>query len=174
MNLIRKAIPAEYHAVRDFYYNLIDQMQDAEYHPAWQKGVYPSDEYLQASIEQGELFIGLADGQIAGAMIVNRAANEGYQTVSWPSGAAEDEVMLIHALGVLPSFSGRGYAKKLVAHALEYARESSAKAVRLDVLRGNIPAERLYPSAGFTHVDTIRMFYADTGWTEFLMYEYTL
>lgn len=36
------------------------------------------------------------------------------------------------------------------------------------------PAERLYPGLGFSYVDTIQMYYEDTGWTEFLLYEYPL
>ncbi|HJC20253.1 MAG TPA: hypothetical protein H9707_00620 [Candidatus Butyricicoccus avicola] len=46
--------------------------------------------------------------------------------------------------------------------------------MRLDVLAGNIPAERLYVGQGFRYVDTVEMFYADTGRTAFRLYEYAL
>ena len=36
------------------------------------------------------------------------------------------------------------------------------KAVRLDVLKGNVPAEMLYTGLGFAFVDSIQMFYEDT------------
>ncbi len=43
-----------------------------------------------------------------------------------------------------------------------------------DVLGGNVPAERLYTGQGFARCGTVRMFYADTGWTDYGLYEYLL
>ena len=45
------------------------------------------------------------------------------------------------------------------------------KAIRLDVLKGNAPAERLYTSLGFVYVDTLKLFYEDTGRVDFELYE---
>jgi hypothetical protein len=42
------------------------------------------------------------------------------------------------------------------------------------VLGGNVPAERLYTGQGFARRGTVRMFYADTGWTDYGLYEYLL
>ena len=46
------------------------------------------------------------------------------------------------------------------------------KAVRLDVLKGNVPAERLYKGMGFHYVSTVKLFYEDTGRVDFELYEY--
>ena len=43
-----------------------------------------------------------------------------------------------------------------------------------EVLGGNVPAERLYTGQGFTCRGTVRMFYDDTGWTDYGLYEYLL
>lgn len=172
--LIRKASVDEYQAVRKFYHDLIDRMQDAQYGPGWEKEVYPSDAYLKESLEKQELFVGIQDGQIIAAMIINHSCNESYKKVQFSTTFAENEVMVIHALGVLPDFGRNGYGKKLVEKAVSYAKEYEQKALRLDVLGGNLPAEKLYTGIGFRYISTIPMFYEDTGWTEYKVYEYLL
>ena len=61
-------------------------------------------------------------------------------------------------------------------HPLSAASASArlTAALRLDVLGGNVPAERLYAGQGFERRGTVRMFYADTGWTDYGLYEYLL
>ena len=48
------------------------------------------------------------------------------------------------------------------------------KAIRLDVLAANVSAQRFYLSRGFEYCGTVKLFYEDTGLTEFLLYEYIL
>ena len=67
-----------------------------------------------------------------------------------------------------------GYAKAMVQKAIDIAIETGMKAIRLDVLGGNIPAERLYQGFGFRYMATLKMYYEDTGWTDFKLYEYVL
>ena len=62
----------------------------------------------------------------------------------------------------------------MVAECLATAREKGAECVRLDVLGGNEPAEKLYLAMGFYFVEAKTMYYEDTGWTEFRMFEYKL
>lgn len=171
---IRQAQKAEYVRVRRFYHTLIDQMSHMQYKPGWEKDVYPSNEYLLDSLCSGALYLGEWEGDPAAAMIVNRQSNEGYQKAAWGVDAAEGEATVIHALGVLPGYSGRGFAKAMVRHAMELAAAQRQKALRLDVLAGNLPAEKLYAGLGFQYRDTVTMFYEDTGWTEFLLFEYPL
>lgn len=171
---IRKAEKTEYEAVKEFYNTLIDDMQGMEYHPKWQKGIYPAYDELEKALEDSELYIGLEDGKIISAMRVNHAATEGYEKISWGTDAAEDEVTLIHMLGVAVSVQGKGIAKEMVQYVLDTAKEAGQKAVRLDVLFGNLPAYRLYDSMGFKRMGDITLFYEDTGITDFTLYEYIL
>lgn len=171
---IRRADGTEYEKVRDFYYALIDAMQGAEYHPKWQKGIYPEDEYMEAAVKNGEMYLTEADGRLIGAMVLNHATNDGYAAVQWPTGAAPDEVTVIHTLGVMPDLSCRGVGARMVEEAKRLAREAGQKVMRLDVLCGNLPAEKLYKRAGFVYVETLKLFYEDTGWVDFDLYEYVL
>ncbi|MBQ7839138.1 MAG: GNAT family N-acetyltransferase [Lachnospiraceae bacterium] len=171
---IRAAKSEEYNSVRNFYYELIDAMRDAQYRPGWEKDIYPAPEFLQNSIEKGELFLGEMDGQIAACMAVNHEYNAGYKTARWSVEAADSELLVIHALGVSRTLSGRGIAKQMVQHVIDTARQNHIKTIRLDVLEGNLPAEKAYTKLGFQHRDTQRMFYEDTGWTAFKLFEYIL
>ena len=50
-------------------------------------------------------------------------------------------------------------------------RSDGKKAVRLDILGTNTTAEKLYTGCVFQFVQAKIMFYEDTGWTEYKMYE---
>ena len=171
---IRPAAEGDCPAVRDFYYALTDEMADAPYRPGWEKDVYPAQEFLKDSIRRGELYLGFLDGALAACMVVNHAYNEGYRSVAWGVEAADDELLVIHALGVRRACSGRGLAREMARRVLQLARAQGLKTVRLDVLGGNLPAERAYTAVGFRHVDTLRMFYEDTGWTVYEAFAYLL
>lgn len=171
--IFRKAQPEKYETVRAFYYRLIDDMEGLPYHPRWQKGIYPEDDYLHASIEKGELFL-CEEGEILGAMILSHHTTDGYETVRWGVEAAPEEVTVIHTLGVKVSHMGQGVGKAMVHFALEHARKANQKAIRLDVLEGNVPAMKLYKSCGFRYITRLELFYEDTGLCEFDLMEYVL
>lgn len=171
---IRKALETEYDAVRAFYHSMIDQMEHAEFKPMWVKDIYPAPEFLRESLQNGELYIGIQQNEIAAAMVLNHRCNEGYQQCVWQVQAVPSEVTVLHALGVHPRFQGQGLARQMVAQAFAEARMTGQKALRLDVLGGNLPAEHLYPALGFQYRGTVNMYYEDTGWTDFLLYEYVL
>ena len=43
--------------------------------------------------------------------------------------------------------------------------------IRLDVLKGNLIAEKMYPEMGFKYVMTLPVFYEDIGLKDFELYE---
>lgn len=168
---IRPAAEGDYPAVRDFYYAVTDEMAEEPFLPGWEKDVYPTQAFLRDSIRRGELYLGYLGGALAACMVVNQSYNEGYRSVSWGVEAADHELLVIHALGVRRAYAGRGFAKEMARHVLRMARARGLKTVRLDVLGGNLPAERAYTAVGFRYVDTLRMFYEDTGWTDYKVFE---
>lgn len=169
---IGQAAADQYEEVRSFYHSLIDEME--ERYVAWEKDVYPSPELLKGAIGKGELYIGTVDDEIAAAMVFNSECDENYSKVHWQTEAEPSEVMVIHALGVHPRFMKRGYGCEMVEKAIETAKEKGAAAIRLDVLEGNIPAEKLYVSMGFRFIEEISMYYEDTGLARFRLFEYVL
>ena len=107
-------------------------------------------------------------------MVLNGEGNTGYADAPWPTSAEGSEVMVIHALGVHPHFGGKGLGAKMVEGAMAIARSMGAKVIRLDVLKGNVHARRIYVNLGFTSVGWVRMFYENTGLADFELFEYAL
>ena len=153
---IVKADTKDYPAVREFYYALTDEMEQAEFTPGWIRDIYPTQEYLKDSIRKGELYIGRCGEEIAACMVVNHDYNEAYRQVKW---------------SVRRKFSGRGLAKQLVQEVIDMAENSGIRTIRLDVLKGNLPAEKVYLKMGFRYVDTLPMYYEDTGITDYKAFE---
>ena len=172
--LLRKAEKEEFPTVQTFYWDLIDQMEGQKDTVGWKKGIYPTDEFLKESIDNGELYVIDGSEGIIASVIVNSSWNEGYEGITWGIACPREEILVPHALGVSAKEQRRGIGKAVVKDILRMARISGKKAVRLDLLSGNEAAEKLYLSRGFRFVAEKTMYYADTGWTKYRMYEYLL
>lgn len=171
---IRNAKIEEFNKIRAFYHEMTDWLETAPYGPGWKKDIYPSPEELTDALENGELWVCEENGEYIASMILNSHSQEEYARVEWGVDAKGDEVLLIHALGVKPEYHGKGVSRKMVEFAIERARKGGYKAMRLDVLDGNLPAERLYPKFNFRLVAALEMFYEDTGLTLYKLYELEL
>lgn len=171
---IRQALSADTTAVVTFYEQVIDEMQSLPYRPKWQKGIYPAADYLSAAISAKELYLAEENGHIMGAMVVNHRAPEDYDRAAWTVAAQPAEVMVLHTLAVSPSVMNRGLGTALTEKAIALAGEMGCRRLRLDVLLDNLPAQRLYQRLGFRYVQRLTLYYEDTGYCDFDLYEYLL
>ena len=170
----RCASAEEFDAVRAFYCEMTSRMEEYEYHPKWVMGVYPNDDYLREACENGQMYLACAGERIVGAMVVNQSQNEGYGSVEWITAAKPDEICGIHTLAVMPDAVHQGVGRFLVENAIRVAAQMGCRVIRLDVLTGNLPANRLYERAGFRFVRRIALYYEDTGLCDFDLYEFSL
>ncbi len=170
----RLAREDELEPIKRFYDELIDAMEDSEYGPRWKKDQYPDEEYIASSIKNGELYVASDEGGYAGAMVINHQWNEGYDQVEWEIAGPREKISAIHILGVSPHCHGKGIGGYLVEKAVEVSRSLGRRAIRLDVINGNLPAEKLYRKMGFSYRGTVNMFFEETGWEDFMIYEMPL
>lgn len=170
--VFQKANPNEFDRIRAFYWALIDAMAADNDKIGWKKGIYPTDDFLRDSLEKGTLYALTHQQQLAACVIVNSDTNEGYAGVPWRVDCADSDVLIPHALAVSPALQGQGIGRKVVAQVQALARRAGKRAVRLDILGTNAAAERLYTRMGFRFVQAKTMFYEDTGWTEYKLYEW--
>lgn len=170
--IFRKAEKEDFYKIRSLYWTLIDQEQDDPSFPHWKKGIHPSDEMMQNSIDAGELYV-LADGdEIATCVIANDEKVEGYADAPWQINS--DEVIILHVLAVHPDYRGKGLARRLVENVIEQERKAGKKALRLDVIENNTTAEKLYQKLGFQYVQTKTLYYDVVGKMTFKLYELVL
>ena len=173
--IFRKAEKEDFDKIRSLYWNLIDQEQDYPSFPHWKKGIHPSDEMMQDSIDTGELYV-LADDddddEIAACVIANDEKVEGYADAPWLIDS--DEVIVLHVLAVHPDHRGKGLARRLVENVIEQERKAGKKALRLDVIENNTTAEKLYQKLGFRYIQTKTLYYDVVGEMTFKLYELVL
>ncbi len=174
---LQKADEHDFPAIQRFYWDVIEDIHKNNRNNenlGWKKGVYPSDDFLRGSIRNEELYTLTEAGALSACVILNSACNEGYMGCPWSIVCAPDEVLIPHALAVAPSAQGKGVGRTVVEGILELARTEHKKAVRLDVLGACKAAERLYTRCGFRFVAAKKMYYEDTGWTEYKLFERNL
>lgn len=168
MATVRQARADEVERVLDFYTRMIDGMRGTEFDVCWDHDVHPSHGFLRASTLAGEVYVVEASGEdveprFAAAMVLNAEGDPGYDQVRWQVDAAPDEVLVVHVLATLPEFHGRGFARMLVEAGIATARETGAKALRLDTFTTNVRAQRLYESCGFANCGVYEDFYPHLG-----------
>lgn len=171
---LRVASVEDFTAVRVFYDCLIDDLLQRPYHPLWAKDGHPSDEYLAAALAAGELQIAEYAGAIVAAVVVNEAANDGYNEVPWQVQAAPGEFIIVHAFGVATRHQGRGLGAAMMHSIIGAARAAGKKSIRLDLIDHNRPTEKVYFKLGFTKCAEIRLYYEEVGWQLFHMFELPL
>ena len=149
--------------IMDFYRAMCEVLDGKCFLPDGNKGGFPSQAMVEDAIACKEQFIGIEDGKIVAAYIMNHDCDEAYRLVRWHIEAEEREASVLHALRVLPEYGGRGYSRRLVEHAIQTARERKQKAIRLDCIVGNDVPVKVYRSFGFEYVDTVSITYEDIG-----------
>ena len=172
-----KADKKDFARIQHFYWDVIEDIHKNNVNNenlGWEKGVYPSDAFLHDSIEKEELYLLTEGDLLCACVILNSESNEGYIGCPWSLDCRKDEVLIPHALAVNPQLQGKGIGKIVVKNILDHAKAQDKKAVRLDVLGACKAAERLYTHCGFHFVEAKDMFYEDTGWTEYKMFEMNL
>ena len=115
-----------------------------------------------------------ADEKIAGMMAVELMQDEEYRGISWQIEASDSEVAEVHLLAVSPDHQKQGVGRHLIEEAQSIARSNGKKALRLDAIETNTPAQHMYESGGFRYSGRQRLYAGNTGWIEFLYYEYLL
>ncbi|MDO5774219.1 MAG: GNAT family N-acetyltransferase [Spirochaetales bacterium] len=173
MTLIR-ATESDFERLAEFYRRTVSETKGMELYARWIYGLHPTDEMIHGHIKCGNMFFSELDGKIASAVAAVPCQEMEYHDVPWNLNLADDEVSVVHILCVAPEVQKKGIAARTMRRLIEMSRESGKKAVRLDALKCNTPARRLYESLGFSQVAERGWHTENAGQADFVLYELEL
>ena len=156
----------------DFYRLVIRETADMAIHARWEFGKHPTEAMIADYVSQGMMYITEDGTEIAAAVAVTPFQSENYHGVDWQADLADDEVATVHILAVNPRCQGHGYARAMMRDVICLSNDIGKKAVRLDALACNAPAQRLYETLGFKKRGVCRWYAENTGWFDFYLFEY--
>lgn len=136
MEIIEKACIQDLPELESLYRLLCDQQKGDPFTPMWVYGLHPDTPMLKRHIEKGELWIARVNGKPAAAMALV------------PEGENRQDLGL-HLLGVTREFRGTGLSRRMMDVMDRETGNGGYKAQVLDVIAGNIRAEKLYLRRGF-------------------------
>ena len=171
---LKKAILANLDEIRTLYFKLMDSSKEYAHILQWKKEVYPSDKDWIAYINQEEMYLLYLDKNLVGAVAITKSQPEEYQKIRWKIVAKDNEVSVVHLLVIDPDYQGKGIATALLDEIIKMVANMNKKAVRLDAIATNKPAQKLYENYGFVNCGTEQEYYESTGVTDFVFYEYVI
>ena len=168
--IIRKCTEEDIPAVGRFYDDVVKYLCEHINYPNWVYQIYPSEGSAEEMIREGSQFICMEGDRIIGAFVLNEDPGGAYEDAPWGKDLPKGAYMVCHTLASAPDMQGNGIGKSMVRFCVDHAKDQGYRALRLDVVPGNIPARRLYKACGFRYVGDIDL-RRDIGIPLFSMYE---
>ena len=170
----KKATIENLDEIRTLYWRLLDSSKKYAHILQWKKEIYPSDKDWITYINHEEMYLLYLNDELVGAVAITKSQPKEYQKIRWKILAKNDEVSVVHLLAISPNHQGKGLAIKAIDEIIKMATNSHKKAVRLDAISTNKPAQKLYEKYGFLNCGTEQEYYESTGVTNFIFYEYII
>ncbi len=106
----------------------------------------PSEEAIAAYLAVSDLFVAKIDGEIAGIIVLQHLDSERFEIMN---------------LAVAENYQRQGIGRKLIAAALDHAKNAGAKAVKIATGNSSIHQLKLYQSCGFMIDQVIADYFVD-------------
>lgn len=146
----------------EFYQAVCNHQVYDEYGADWHWGIYPDEDTLRKHLEKEEVLY-LGDTSIQAACIYTLGDDPIYSEVKWKYPQNSQDCGSLHLVAVHPTSRGFHLANVLMERVIAFLKEKELKVIHLDVVKGNLPASRLYVKHGFEYYCDKYVFYEDTG-----------
>ncbi len=114
---------------------------------------YPSASAFEQDIDRNELSVLKKDTAIIGTIVVSTIMDKEYEDVEWLTPSKDN--IYIHRLAVHPAMQGKGYARKMMDYAYQFAQQAGAPSIRLDTFSQNKRNQKFYEARGYKRLDSI-------------------
>lgn len=171
---IRKAVPSDLEQIEFLYNNLCDYLEMNQNYPGWKKGVYPVREDAENGLREECLFVVQKKNMIIGTFMLRHKPEDGYKNAVWLTENDYSRIYVVYTLAVHPNYLQHGVGMQILKYVDNFARKEHCISIRLDVVKGNIPAERLYQKNGYKLINTVSLGYEEYGLPWYNLYEKVL
>lgn len=114
---------------------------------------YPSLEKLKNDIEKQELYVFEKENRIISIIVLTSKMDDVYRNINWLSKTGNN--LYVHRLATHPEFWGKGYARKMMDFAEEFAKNKNFTSIRLDTFSKNIRNQKFYEARGYTKLGDV-------------------
>lgn len=171
---LKVAKESDFECVKATFIDIINNTPDMEKHARWVYGEHPTDEEIKKYIKDGNMYLFLDGNRVAGVVAITFFQGEEYHGIEWQTNVLDNEAMVLHLLGVVPGYRGSGTGARMLQEIFLLGKAKKMKTCRIDTLASNTPAQKFYSKLGFKYCGKQHWYADNTGWTDFLLYEYIL
>ncbi|MDE5697764.1 MAG: GNAT family N-acetyltransferase [Lachnospiraceae bacterium] len=168
---IRKAVEADLDCIEKLYEDLCDHLETHTNYPGWKKNIYPVRSDAEKGFAENALYVARIGEKTVGTIILRHEPEEGYRNGKWLTADDYQYIYVVYTLAVHPDFLKCGIGTKLLMFAEQVARKEQCVSIRLDVVKDNIPAEKLYQKNGYQLIGTVSLGYEAYGLPWYNLYE---
>lgn len=144
----KKASPKEAAEIFAIYREAIGQMQ-ASGIDQWDD-VYPTQAVIERDIANGEMTVGLIDGAIIFAFVLNNEQWEGYENGAWQHPGLPFKVL--HRLCIDPACQRKGIGMRTMRYIEALLKSGGTDVLQLDAFPKNSNAIKLYEKLDYIKV----------------------
>lgn len=128
---------------------------------------YPSREYFEEELGDGNLYVLMVDDELAGSATLNEWQSPEWSDIPWKLG----NEWVIHALFLDPLQQGNGLGTVFMKKCEELAGEKGYESIRLDAYSRNTGANALYEKIGYEYRGSVYFTSKPEGHQEYRCYE---
>lgn len=114
---------------------------------------YPNRKAFEIDVMRNELFVLETENKIVGCIAISTLMDEEYVSVNWITPNKNN--IYIHRLAIHPDHQGKGFARKLMDFAEQFAIKNNFMSIRLDTFSQNKRNQLFYELRGYQKLEDV-------------------
>ncbi len=153
--MLIKATQADFTPICSLYQSVCGAMNAAG-NNQWVWGDYPTEAFLQESLDAGTLYVAREGDVLLAAVTIDTHFDPEYADVNWLFGTKPGA---FHRLAIAPEHQGKGLGRKIIADVCEILLGMGCNTLRIDTYSANETAQKLYAAIGMRKAGEVKFFH---------------